>query len=236
LIASTRLSAGTLHPDEIPTVKLSGSGSADVWNYKPDADDFVSAGTADGSYLLYYEVNDAGVLGRRANVTIDEMAFNSDPFVLNNILVTNTTAVTQIYSVTVGLPTTFGAPNLIKGTVTTGIIDGDATGVATISTVTGQPIYKGQIDFATVATLQNDPFSISVSGGNSASQTNSFGLNPNAVAVLSNIGIQLTFQLTAGDTASILSRFDVVVPEPTALALSGLAAAFLLGFRRRSSR
>src|SRR5262249_11494282 len=146
-----------------------------------------------------------------ANVQVPTLQFDSDPFVLNNILVTNTTASTQIFSVTVGLPTSpFAAPNQIKGNITTSVIEGGLD-TATVASVPGNPIYKGQIDFNPVATLQNDPFSLTTSTPPAASAA--FGPTPNAVTVTSNIGIQLIFSLTPGDTASILSRFDVV-PEP----------------------
>jgi hypothetical protein len=166
-------------------------------------------------------------------VKILDLDFNPDPFVLNNILVTNTTASTQIFSVTVGLPTSFGAPNLISGNITTSVIDGGTDG-ATVSTVTGQPIYKAQIDFNTVATMQNDPFSVTTPGSSAASAT--FGPLLNAVPVLNNIGIVLTFQLTAGDTAAILSRFDVAVPEPSTIALAVLVGALFSSFSARGNR
>jgi hypothetical protein len=55
--------------------------------------------------------------------------------------------------------------------------------------------------------------------------------------VTSSIGIQLRFMLSPGDTAAILSRFDVVpVPEPSTLLLSalGLVAIVRVGWRRRA--
>jgi hypothetical protein len=177
------------------------------------------------------------IQGNRASVVIEQLAFDTDPFVLNNILITNTTTTAQVYSVTVGLPTTFAGPNLISGNVRTDAIDGGGAPGATISTVSGSPIYSAQIDFATVATLQNDPLSIIAPAGGSAGAAASFGPSVNATAVTSNIGIQLRFMLSAGDTAAVLSRFDVVaVPEPSTLLLSviGLGAIVQMGWRRRA--
>jgi hypothetical protein len=56
--------------------------------------------------------------------------------------------------------------------------------------------------------------------------------------VTSNIGIQLRFMLTPGDTASILSRFDVnPVPEPATMVLCGAALVLATGgFGRRARR
>lgn len=42
-----------------------------------------------------------------------------------------------------------------------------------------------------------------------------------------------SFTLTPGDSASFLSRFDVIVPEPATLSLLALGA---LVMRRRSAR
>jgi hypothetical protein len=151
---------------------------------------------------------------------------------LNNILVTNTTTSTQVFSAFVGLPTTFGAPNTISGNVLTAVIDGGTDG-ATVATVSGQPIYQAQIDGTTVATLQNDPFSVVAPPTDTNSAGASFGPTANLIPVTSNIGIQLRFTLTAGDTASIVSRFDVV-PEPAASL--GLGGMVLLAITRRLAR
>jgi hypothetical protein len=52
--------------------------------------------------------------------------------------------------------------------------------------------------------------------------------------VTSNIGIQLRFSLTPGDTAAILSRFDVTeIPEPASAALVGIGLALVAGGSRR---
>src|SRR5262245_60866263 len=234
LISTARVSAGTLNASQLPSFKMQVQGYPTEWDYSPTVDRYVPATDSDGGYKLNYAPYYPGVCDNTTNVKIDRLQFDSDPFVLNNILVTNTTATTQIYSVTVGLPTSFGAPNLISGNITTGVIEGGGD-TATVSTVPGQPIYKGQIDFNTVATLQSDPFSVTTSTSNAVSA--SFGPTVSAVPVLGNIGIQLTFRLTAGDTASILSRFDVTaVPEPSSLALSGLAVAVFAIGRRRWSR
>jgi hypothetical protein len=159
-------------------------------------------------------------------VRIEELQFNPDPFVLNNILVTNNSASTQIFTAFVGLPTTFVAPNVITGSVRTSVIDGGLDG-ATVATVSGQALYQAQIDLTTVASLQSHPFSVTAPVGGSITASASFGPTANGVPVTSSIGIQLRFSLTPGDTAAILSRFDVVVPEPTSAALIGAALALV---------
>src|SRR5215471_6530272 len=51
--------------------------------------------------------------GSAGQVTFQDLRFDTDPLVYNNILVQNLTAVPQVYSIGVFLPTTFGAPNQI---------------------------------------------------------------------------------------------------------------------------
>src|SRR5262245_31803505 len=166
--------AGTLNASQLPTITMQVQGSPTEWDYSPPASWYEPATNSDGGYQLssIYQRWTNGVCDGTTNIKMDQLQFNSDPFVLNNLLVTNTTATIQIYSVTVGLPTSFGAPNSISGNITTSVQDGGADG-ATVSTVTGQPIYKGQIDFNTVATLQNHPFGVSTPGSGALSA--SFG-------------------------------------------------------------
>jgi len=227
--------AGTIPSSEIPTLTISVDGyTGPDWEYSPAAE--VLDDLPGGGHKLDAPTSQTSIQGNRASVVVQRLEFDADPFVLNNILVTNTTATTQVFSVFVGLPTTFPGPNLISGNVRADVIDGGGGVGATLSTVSGSPIYAAQIDFANVATLQNDPFSVIAPSHGSAGSAATFGPTVNASAVTSNIGIQLRFMLTAGDTASILSRFDVEpVPEPSSLVLSalGLVGMVTVGWRRR---
>ena len=232
LCAAARVNAGLLRADQLPTFTITAEGAESAWTWTPTVAGFFA--TPDG-----YQVRDvhrqAGVLGGRADVTVDLLRYNPDPFVLNNILVTNTTTTPQIFSAFVGFPTTFPAPNLISGTITTSVIDRDLDG-ATVASVSPTPIYQAQIDGVTVATMQNDPFSLTTTQSTASSAT--FGPTASAVPVTSNMGIQLRFSLTAGDTASILSRFDVtVIPEPASgAACVGMMLVVTGTFSRRRRR
>jgi hypothetical protein len=94
----------------------------------------------------------------------------------------------------------------------------------------------------TVATLQDDPFSLVALSGLSNTASAAFGPSPNGVPVTSNIGIQLRFSLTAGDSASILSRFDVLdpivrVPDAgSSAALVAIAVPLFYAMRRGVKR
>jgi hypothetical protein len=230
--ATTNLRAGSINASQLPSIVMTVSGSPTEWNYSPPEASYKSIPDGSG-YELSNVLHAYGVCDNTANVTVEQLQFNPDPFVLNNILVTNTTTSTQIFSVFVGLPTSFGAPNFISGNVRTSVIDGGLDG-GTIATAAPTPIYQAQIDSTTVATLQNHPFSVVALAGGSNTASASFGPSVNFTPVNSDIGIQLRFSLTPGDTASILSRFDVVaVPEPTSLILFGGALAGIAGYRRR---
>jgi hypothetical protein len=235
----TQVFAGPLTANGVPTVTITidDMPGAPSWIYTAPVEDYRRATDANGGYELILP-RDFDILDNRAHVRIEKLQFDPDPFVLNNILVTNTTTTTQIFSAFVGLPTTFAAPNLISGNVTTNVIDGGQNG-ATIATTAGQALYRAQIDSTTVASLQNDPFSViaPVGGSNNASAT--FGPTASGIPVTSNIGIQLRFSLTPGDTAAILSRFDVVVvPEPMSATLMGVGLVLLtgIGLRLRQHR
>jgi hypothetical protein len=190
----------------------------------PDAFAYV-----DGLYRLQGGAMWEGAFGGLADVEVLDLEFHPNPYVLNNILVTNTSATTQTFTMGVVLPTTFGTPNEILGSITTQVIDGNDNG-ATIAAPTGGSIYQAIIDGFVVATLQDDPFSIvaPVAGVNNALAD--FGPDGNLLGVNSFIAIKLSFTLSPGDTAAILSRFDVI-PEPSSALLLGAASVLLL--RRR---
>lgn len=235
-LAAANLFAGTLNSNQLPSisVKIASDTAPNTWTLDATTADYKPATNADGGWELSSTKGGPGALGGRANIYVDLLQFDPDPFVLNNVLVTNTTTTTQLYTATVGLPTGFfAAPNQIRGTVRTSVIDGGSDG-ATIATSNPTALYQAQIDGGTVQTLQNHAFSVVAPAGDQNTSSASFGFQPSAIPVNTSIGIQLNFTLTPGDTAAILSRFDVIaIPEPTALMLSGCAVAMLLSTRGR---
>lgn len=190
-----------------------------------------------GKYKLKGEFTYTGIFGGTANLVIEEIEFDPDPSILHNILVTNTSGSTQTYTFTILQPTVFGAPNLISGSVVTSAIDGGQDG-ATVAAPLGGSIYNALIDGTTVQTLQDYDFAVVTDPGATSATSSSASFDPSLsnVAVTQDMGIRLDFSLTPGDTASILSRFDVVVPEPSTLVLLGVGVISLLAYAWRRRR
>ncbi|HMN96790.1 MAG TPA: hypothetical protein PKC43_07085 [Phycisphaerales bacterium] len=169
------------------------------------------------------------------------MLVNPDPFIVANLAVTNTSMMTQTFTITVQSPIdTTNFPFIcIGGSVVGSITDGNGDG-ATLTSPVGGSLYSAFVDNNVVGTLLNDPFSVSAGNYLSAGVgPATFGAPIPSLFVptqaTTNFGITLTFTLTAGDSASFTSIFVVegCIPGPASLAL--LAFAGMAGSRRRRS-
>mgnify|MGYP005855811029 CR=1 FL=1 len=152
-----------------------------------------------------------------------------DPTISNTASVTNNTASTQSFLISVSLPTSisFGPPSLIRGSIVLGGSDNNNDGVTVSSTGTNS-IYNALIDGSTVRTLLDAPqtFTTPFPSGSVSSGVVDFGIPVEesiAVATLTSIGLDIRFDLSAGDSASFTSVFDVQpIPEPGTALLLGL--------------
>ena len=213
-------------PSVVPTMTLTAEGVGS-WNCNFNNDFRLGA---DGKS---WELGSAKAYSwAGTDLTVQQLRFDPDPLISNNTLVQNNTLVNQIYTLSVALPTSFGAPNGIRGSIATSLI---AVGGGTVSSVAPFSIYSAQIDGVTVRTLQNNPFTLTTPNA-AVSAVASYGLEANIVPVNTSIGILLRFQLTPGDSVTILSDFEVapVIPEPSTLALLllGGGALALRRYRR----
>ena len=166
---------------------------------------------------------------------------DTDPMVNSFIAFQNNSGVTQIYTITVLLPVApIPGASLMDGSVGGSVTDANGSGSATAAAIAGSSIYQGLVDsapaFGPASALLPFPYAatVPVSGGTSSIGPASFG-QPVPIpgpGVATNIGIQLQFSLTAGDSIAMTSFFRVVpVPTPGALALLGVAG--LVTRRRR---
>jgi MYXO-CTERM domain-containing protein len=164
---------------------------------------------------------------------------NLDPSIQQAVGFTNTTGVTNIYTLIVTLPVApMPGSNVMGGSVGGSLTDSSNNGVdALLSTIAGSSLYSGRIDGANVLAIYPhlNSWSTTFFGQTVNVPAVNAGLpGPTipAPAVASSIGIRLEFSLSAGDSVSLTSFFQVEVPGPSGLALLGLAGVSIRRRRR----
>jgi len=168
------------------------------------------------------------------NVAGWSLSMDSDPFVTNNFTITNTSGSTQTYTLGTMIGVAPAIPNgLMRGSIGFSLTDNNGNG-ATLAT-SGASIYQGTIDGNVARTLWNSPNSFGTFSTTATSTDFGFPAREAAPeSIDSNIGILITFSLTAGDSVSFTSNFDVVpVPVPAAIWLFGSGLLGLFGASRR---
>jgi MYXO-CTERM domain-containing protein len=171
-----------------------------------------------------------------------EVTADDEPFINWGLGFTNSSVVTNTYTLTVTMPSMpIPGASLMGGSFSGSVTDANNDGSATVAAVAGSQFYTGLIDGAPPPGAQLYPFPASFSapfaGGSANIPAASFGL-PGPFfpgpPVATNIGIRVEFSLTPGDQVAFTSFFDVEpVPGPGALALLGFAALAARSRRRR---
>mgnify|MGYP003572329564 CR=1 FL=1 len=225
LAAAVAIPAASATAGDVPAVEfdLSVNGNQQIFN--PDGSDvgggvFNYAGTNFGEgWQFDYDLN-----------------AKPDPFISGNIVFSNNSLETLTVSFTVILPVN---PSVLPSSFIGGSVAGGLTAGAdgaTLSSTGGNAMWSALIDGNVVATLLDDPFSVSADPFQSASVgPESFGSPIPSMpgpAINDTMAITISFDLTAGASASFTSVFVAeAIPGPAGLALFGLAG--VVSRRRR---
>lgn len=229
-LVATLLWAGPAFAVPVQVVFSWGTGGTQGSNTY-DAAQLGEADNHDGTFSYEGVANSAG-WGLSWDVTV-----KPDPYIDGVFAVTNSTGSIQTYTVTFTLPVSPAiSPASLSGASVAGTLTVNGGG-GTLGHNAGAPMFTALIDGAPYDTLLPYDSSLTLPFGSGSTGGDSFGLpglTQPGPAVNTSIGIQLTFTLTPGDSASFTSRFEVV-PEPmTALMLGGgLVGLAVLGSRRR---
>ncbi len=148
-----------------------------------------------------------------------------DPAVSSSFNITNPSGITQVYSVSVILPVpALGGPTVMEGKLSGNLLDADFSGSATAGTIPGNALYRALVDLGGVHDEYAFPYSLTTSDIDPLPVV-TWGPDPGP-GIVSSIGINNTFSLTAGDTFQMVSIFKInAIPAPGALALLGFAGA-----------
>ena len=208
----------------------------------------VSAGSLDAGQLGCVDGASFTATCSAQNLTVGDLLItnldlflDSDPVVSGEVAVQNIGFVTNQFTLIFTLPTgPIGAPTtLTGGSVAGGVTDNDGTG-ATLSTLPGSAFYSALIDGVTHQMLFPHSVVLNAPAFDSADLVppGAFGTPIPSLpgpAVVTSIGIQYDFNLTAQDAASFTGVFVVQpVPEPSTALLLGLGLALVAkGGRRR---
>ena len=163
-----------------------------------------------------------------------DLSVDPDPLIGGGFSVTNQTNSTQTYSVMfdLGVNSPF-APALQRGEVTYSLSDSSGVGIADGAASVSNLEWSGVID-------GTRSLNLALIDANCFGMGCTIGFGPIAEAfqlyqlgVNSSIGIELTFDLSAGDRLDVNTLFEVVpVPLPAGLWMLFSGAALLLPFAR----
>ena len=156
-----------------------------------------------------------------------DLLLDPDPTISGSIALTNSAATTQTFTLSVSQPiasTPAGSP--ILGSSAISIADANGSGAATVGAPTGSAIYTAFINSnITQKLLFVDPYSKSAVGiGGVAVDSQNFSTGTTS-APATIMGIQHSFTLTGGDSATMNSTFTITVPEPATMALGRFGCA-----------
>jgi len=156
---------------------------------------------------------------------------NIDPFIDSTFTITNLTGGTRTFNVSFGLPVSPAfSPAFKSGLLGIDFVDTNGDGSASVTFNS----WDGLIDGASAMNLFDASIPCSGVGCTGSIGPVSDGPLFHAAGVNSDIGIDLSFDLSAGDSITVATRFEVTpVPAPAAAWLFGSGLLGLVGIARR---
>ena len=234
IISALLVPGASLATHEIPLIMfevVGGSGPVNVQS--------LGTGVAVGDVTVWELDSPLAIDG----IMLDnwDAQFKEDPYVTNNLNVTNTTGSTQTFIATVLLTIpAFSYGSAINSSVGVTATDSNGNNILLFANNGSTPLFQGTVNGT--AMLPLDPSGLPLTTASctvpfpGCTATDSAGTAFQALApgVATQIGITLTFDLSPGDSAGLTSRFEII-PEPGTAMLLGLGLLVLSGARRRNS-
>lgn len=221
--------AGTVtNPALVGSATISDGTSSGNWNLGSGA---LYTDNGDGTFTY-----NSGVSGTLWNFNWD-LTVSPDPFISGTLTVVNKSVNTTHFNILFTLPVGTGfAPAFKSGSMSGSFQDFNGNGLGTNNTAgLSNVVWYGLIDGSNALSLST--FDVSCSGSSPCSGTVgpvSDGPLLHSAGVSSTIGMQLSFDLTAGDKATFTNLFEVTpVPIPAAVWLFGSGLIGLGGLARR---
>ncbi len=228
IAAAVALFSVTAYAGTVTNPLLSGTvtisdGSTATWNL-PSSAPYTT--NPDGTFSYVGSVSNPLLWAFTWNVTVDP-----DPLISATFGITNNTGIAKhfdlLFTLPVGSP--FGTPAQKSGSLGASFQDLNNSGSVTLSNIS----WNGQIDGSNAMPLFSGDFGC----GGAGCTGNIFPVSDgplSSTGVNTNIGIHLSFDLTAGDKATFTTSFEVVpVPLPAAAWLFGSGLLGLGAFARR---
>lgn len=214
--------------------------SAMTWNQdlsgvtSPSATNLVFMNNLDGTSTYMGEDSISMMVGGSPAPVWDyswNLTADPDPFIAGSFTVTNTSATIQTFDITFSLPISPSfTDGFMTGSLSGSYLDADNSGGATLNLNS----WDGQVDGATKMNLF--AFAGPCFGAGCSVTIGEVSQGPTAFTGTANntIGIHMNFALSAGDSASFDTLFEVTpVPLPATLWLFGSGLLAIFGLRRK---